>query len=61
MAVFDAGLFASMHYACLARLFGPGSGPRASELASQVVNLFNDQHYAPEMTEKTARIVLGSL
>lgn len=61
MAIFDAGLFASAHYASLAGLFGPGSGPRASELASQVVNLFNDRHYTPEMAEKTARIVLGSL
>jgi hypothetical protein len=60
-AIFAAGLFASAHYASLAGLFGPGTGSNATELAGQVVNLFNDQHFTPDMAEKTAQTVLRSL
>ncbi len=60
-AIFADGLFASRHYASLAGIFGPGTGDNAAALAAQVINLFNDQHYSPEMAERTARIVLGSL
>lgn len=60
-AIFSGGLFASSHYQSLPGIFGPGTGPKADELAHHVVNLFNDHHYSPEMAEKTARLVLGSL
>jgi hypothetical protein len=59
--IFEAGLFASAHYASLAGLFGPGTGRHASELAGQVVNLFNDRHFTPDMAEKTAKTVFRSL
>ena len=40
---------------------GPGVGGHAAKLANQVINLFNDHHYTPEMAERTAQVVLGSL
>ncbi len=60
-AIFAAGLFASRHYASLVGIFGPGFGSSAAELAGQVVNLFNDHHYTPEMAERTAQLILRSL
>jgi hypothetical protein len=60
-AIFEAGLFASAHYASLAGVFGLGAGSNASELADHVINLFNDHHYTLDMAERTAQIVLRSL
>jgi hypothetical protein len=60
-AIFNAGLFASSHYASLGGIMSPGKFPAAEHLADEVVNLFNDLHYTLEMAEKTAKIVLGSL
>ena len=60
-AIFNAGLFASSHYASLGGIMGSGKFPSAEHLADEVVNLFNDIHYTLEMAEKTAKIVLGSL
>ncbi len=60
-AIFDAGLFASAHYASLTGVFGAGAGSNASELADHVINLFNDHHYTLDMAERTAQIVLRSL
>lgn len=60
-ALFGAGLFASSHYASLAGIFTPGSCQQAESLASQVINLFNDQHYTQEMAERTCDIIEGSL
>lgn len=56
-AIFAAGLFASSHYASLAGIFAPGACPQAESLAAGVVNLFNDQHYTVEMTERTCDII----
>jgi hypothetical protein len=61
VAIFNAGLFASSHYASLGGIMGPGKFPAAKHLADEVINLFNDIHYTLEMAEKTAKIVLGSL
>ena len=60
-AISAGGLFASGHYASLTGVFGPGDAPTATELGSQVVNLFNDHHYTPEMAERTAHVILRSL
>jgi len=60
-AIIAGRLFASSHYASLAGIFGPGAGSNAAKLASQAINLFNDHHYTPEMAERTAQLVLGSL
>lgn len=60
-AIFGAGLFASSHYASLDGIMGAGGGSNASQLAGQVINLFNDHHYTLEMAEKTADIVRRSL
>lgn len=60
-AIFDAGLFASSHYACLSGIMGTEMCPVAQQLADTVINLFNDTHYTLEMAERTAKIVLGSL
>jgi hypothetical protein len=56
-AVFEAGLFASAHYASLAGIMAPGSCPQAENLAGQVLNLFNDHHYTAAMAEKTCDII----
>jgi len=56
-SIFDAGLFASSHYASLAGIFAPGSCPQAEELAGHVINLFNDHHYTVEMAERTCDII----
>jgi hypothetical protein len=60
-ALFDAQLFASSHYASLAGIMGGGMCTAAQQLAGEVINLFNDIHYTPEMAERTAQIVLRSL
>lgn len=57
-SIFDAGLFASLHYASLAGIFAPGPCPQAEALAGSVVNLFNDHHYTVEMAERTCDIIL---
>ena len=44
-AIFDAGLFASAHYASLAGIMATGSAPCADALAGDVINLFNDHHF----------------
>jgi hypothetical protein len=60
-AIFAAGLFASSHYASLDGIMGSGGGRNAREMAGQVINLFNDQHYTLEMAEKTAEIIKRNL
>jgi hypothetical protein len=59
--IFEAGLFASSHYRSLVGIMGEGTGTHATGLATNIVNLFNDQHYTVDMAERTARIILGSL
>lgn len=56
-ALFEAGLFASAHYASLAGLFAPGVCPQAEALAAEVLNLFNDHHYTLAMAERTCDII----
>ncbi len=60
-AIFEAGLFASAHYASLAGIFAPGFCPQAEALAAQALNLFNDRHYTVSMAEQTCDIILGLL
>jgi hypothetical protein len=40
--IFDAGLFASSHYASLSGIFDDERAPEADSLHSKIVNLFND-------------------
>jgi hypothetical protein len=44
--IFEAGLFASGHFPSLAQVFNQPSCPVASQLAFQVVNLFNDFYFS---------------
>lgn len=60
-AIFEAGLFASSHYASLVGIMGAGSGGHAREFAGRVINLFNDRRFTLEMAERTAEIVRRSL
>ena len=60
-AIFDAGLFASSHYASLSGIMGEGRSPAAEKLAGEIINLFNDAHYTVPMAERTAQIVSRSL
>jgi len=55
--IFQAGLFASSHYAPLSGIFAKGRAPRAAELHSEVVNLFNDYHFTGEKATAVSQIV----
>jgi len=57
-AIFDAGLFASSHYASLAGIMSNGSAPQAEKLADEVINLFNDRHFDVERAEKICEVIL---
>lgn len=51
-AIFDAGLFASGHYAPQA-----DDCPVAAKLHEHVINLFNDEYFTEEQAEKTCEII----
>lgn len=52
-AIFDAGLFASGHYAVQG-----GNCPIASNIYARVINLFNDFYYTEEQAQKTCDVIL---
>ncbi len=56
-ALLRAGLFSSSHYASLAGIFAPGSAPHAQALAANVLNLFNDHHFTPQMAQQACEIL----
>ncbi len=60
-AIFQAGLFASSHYASMAGIMADGFAPRAESLADEVVNLFNDEHFNEAQAQKTCDVILRSL
>jgi hypothetical protein len=60
-AIFDAGLFASSHYASLAGIMVDGSAPHAEALADEVVNLFNDEHFDEQKAQQTCEVILRNL
>lgn len=55
-AIFDAGLFASGHYAPQAE-----DCPIAAKLYEHVINLFNDEYFTEEQAEKTCEVINGVL
>lgn len=55
-AIFDAGLFASGHYAVQG-----GDCPIAENLHARVINLFNDFYYTEEQAQKTCDVILEVL
>lgn len=55
-AIFEAGLFASRHYAPRAEGF-----PAASALHERIVNLFNDRYFDEERAHRTAAVILRHL
>lgn len=55
-AVFDAGLFASGHYAPQAE-----ACPIAAKLYEHVINLFNDEYFTEEQAIKTCEVINGVL
>jgi len=57
-AIFNAGLFASSHYASLAGIMAEGHSPQAETLANQVVNLFNNHHFDLQKVEKICEVIL---
>jgi hypothetical protein len=57
-AIFNAGLFASSHYASMAGVMAEGHAPQAEILADQVVNLFNDHHFDLQKAEKICEVIL---
>lgn len=60
-AIFNAGLFASSHYASMAGIMADGSARRAESLANEVINLFNDEHFDEEKTQKICDVILRNL
>lgn len=57
-AIFNAGLFASSHYASLAGIMAEGRAPQAENLANKIINLFNDHHFDLQKAEKTCKVIL---
>ncbi len=55
--IFSSGLFASSHYASLAGIMDDSQAPRAENLASHVINLFNDHHFEASQAEKLCKII----
>jgi dTDP-4-amino-4,6-dideoxygalactose transaminase len=60
-AIFEAGLFASSHYASLAGIMADGRGPQAEALHNSVINLFNDHHFDEAKAEKVCEVILEKL
>lgn len=58
-AIFDAGLFASSHYASLERMYGQQYKKRtnADIFHSKVINLFNDHRVSLEQVEKSCTLL----
>lgn len=56
--IFDAGLFASSHYASLAGIMSNGRAPVAERLANEVINLFNDHHFDEQRAKQVCEIIL---
>ncbi|GAB5522330.1 MAG: hypothetical protein Roseis2KO_02020 [Roseivirga sp.] len=56
--IFDAGHFASGHYANMCVNFAQKPAPNASVLANEVVNLFNDYRFSPEKAREVAALVV---
>lgn len=60
-AIFDAGLFASSHYASLAGIMTDGFAPQAELLANEVINLFNDEHFDEEKASRICALISRNL
>jgi dTDP-4-amino-4,6-dideoxygalactose transaminase len=60
-AIFDAGLFASSHYASLTDIMADGSAPHAEALANEIINLFNDEHFDEEKAHKICSVISRNL
>jgi hypothetical protein len=60
-AIFNAGSFASSHYASLAGIMSEGEAPHAGKLADEVINLFNDHHFSIEQAEQVCAIIMENL
>lgn len=57
-AIFEAGLFASSHYASLPGIMADGSAPHADTLAGEVINLFNDHHFDADRAAQVCGLIL---
>ena len=60
-AIFNAGLFASSHYASLAGIMAEGHASQAKKLENEIVNLFNDHHFSAEQAEQVCEIIKENL
>jgi hypothetical protein len=60
-AIFSAGLFASAHYTSLAGIMADGRAAAAETLASEIINLFNDQHFTLQMAERVCAVIRENL
>lgn len=56
-SIFEAHLFASSHYPSLVGIFAEGVGRVANELASRIVNLFNDHYFDESQAYRVVEIV----
>jgi hypothetical protein len=60
-AIFEAGLFASSHYASLVGIMVEDRCPQAEALHNSVINLFNDHHFDEARAEKACDVILENL
>jgi hypothetical protein len=56
--IFEAGLFASSHYASLAGIMAAGSAPHANILVEEVINLFNDHNFDADRAAQVCELIL---
>ena len=55
--IFDAGLFASSHYASVSDIFGNKKSPVAEKCHHETINLFNDHRVDEEFAMKACEII----
>lgn len=60
-AIFNAGLFASSHYASLAGIMAEGYAPQAETLADEIIDLFNDYHFTAPQAEEVCTLIMENL
>jgi hypothetical protein len=56
-SIFDAGLFASGHYASLGGIFSSEKMPNAEQIHATVINLFNDEYFDEQKALQLAELL----
>jgi dTDP-4-amino-4,6-dideoxygalactose transaminase len=60
-AIFDAGLFASSHYASVSNIFSDKYSPVAEAAHARMLNLFNDHRFTTQKAKEVCEIITIAL